>query len=41
MDALSALSFFGLSMGLFGLLGVAAVLWGADSRPQIGDDHVR
>jgi hypothetical protein len=41
MDALSALSLFGLSMGLFGLLGVAAVLWGADSRPTIGDDHVR
>ena len=41
MDALPALSFFGLSMVLFGLLAVAAILWGADSRPTIGDDHAR
>ncbi|HYN70311.1 MAG TPA: hypothetical protein VEX41_08880 [Candidatus Eisenbacteria bacterium] len=41
MDAIAALTFFGLSMGLFGLLGAAAALWGADSRPTIGDDHAR
>jgi hypothetical protein len=41
MDAIAALSFFGVSMALFGLFGAAAALWGVDSRPTIGDDHVR
>ena len=25
----------------FGLFGLAAALWGVDSRPTIGDDHAR
>ena len=25
----------------FGLLGLAAAWWGVDSRPTIGDSHVR
>jgi hypothetical protein len=41
MDALSALWLLGLSMALLGLFDVAAVRWGADSRPTIGDDHRR
>jgi hypothetical protein len=30
-----------LSMGIMTALGIAAVLWGVDSRPSIGDDHAR
>jgi hypothetical protein len=30
-----------LSMGILTALGIAAVLWGADSRPTYGDDHAR
>lgn len=30
-----------LSMGIMTALGIAAVLWGTDSRPSIGDDHAR
>jgi hypothetical protein len=32
---------FVLSMGILTALGIAAVLWGADSRPTYGDDHAR
>jgi hypothetical protein len=28
-------------VGGLGLIGLAATLWGADSRPSIGDDHAR
>ena len=30
-----------LSMGIMTALGIAAALWGVDSRPSIGDDHAR
>ncbi len=30
-----------LSMGILTALGIAAVLWGIDSRPTYGDDHAR
>jgi hypothetical protein len=30
-----------LSMGILTALGIAAVLWGADSTPTYGDDHAR
>ena len=31
----------GESIGLMGLLGIAALGWGTDSRPSYGDDHAR
>jgi hypothetical protein len=30
-----------LSIGIMTAFGIAAVLWGVDSRPTIGDDHAR
>jgi hypothetical protein len=30
-----------LSIGLMTVLGLAALAWGVDSRPSIGDDHAR
>lgn len=30
-----------LSIGLTTIFGFAALAWGVDSRPSIGDDHVR
>ena len=30
-----------LSIGILTLLGIAALAWGVDSRPSIGDDHAR
>lgn len=30
-----------LIVGLMTALGIAAVLWGVDSRPSYGDDHAR
>ena len=30
-----------LMVGLMTALGIAAGLWGADSRPSYGDDHAR
>jgi hypothetical protein len=30
-----------LSIGITTLLGMAAVLWGSDSRPSYSDDHAR
>ncbi len=30
-----------LSIGLITALGFAALAWGVDSRPSIGDDHAR
>jgi nitrogen fixation-related uncharacterized protein len=30
-----------LSIGILTVLGIAAVLWGVDTRPTYGDDHVR
>jgi hypothetical protein len=38
MDAMIAL--FAIVISLIGL-DLFAVRWGADSRPSIGDDHVR
>ena len=31
----------GLILGLMTALGIAAVLWGVDTRPCYGDDHAR
>jgi hypothetical protein len=41
MDALSAISFFAMTFSLLGGFAAAAVAWGKDSRPRIGDDHAR
>lgn len=30
-----------LSIGIMTVLGIAALKWGADSRPTYGDDHAR
>ena len=30
-----------LSIGIMTALGIAAFLWGFDSRPTYGDDHTR
>jgi hypothetical protein len=30
-----------LTVGLLTVLGIAAALWGVDSRPSYGDDHAR
>ena len=30
-----------LTIGLTTALGIAALTWGVDSRPSIGDDHAR
>jgi nitrogen fixation-related uncharacterized protein len=30
-----------LSMGIMTALGIAALLWGVDSRSTYGDDHAR
>ena len=30
-----------LSIAIFLALAIAADLWGVDSRPTVGDDHVR
>ncbi len=30
-----------LTIGITTALGIAAVLWGFDSRPSYGDDHAR
>lgn len=30
-----------LAIGILIALGIAAVEWGADSRPSYGDDHAR
>ena len=30
-----------LMVGILTVLGVAAALWGVDSRPSYGDDHAR
>jgi hypothetical protein len=30
-----------LSIGLTTIFGIAALAWGVDSRPSIGDDHAR
>ena len=30
-----------LSMGIMSALGVAALLFGTDTRPSYGDDHAR
>jgi hypothetical protein len=41
MDALSAIFFITFTSSLFAALGLAASIWGVDSRPTIGDDHAR
>ena len=30
-----------LTIGIMTALGIAAVVWGTDSRPTYGDDHAR
>ena len=30
-----------LTVGLMTVLGIAALLWGVDTRPSYGDDHAR
>jgi hypothetical protein len=30
-----------LSIGILTLFGLAALAWGVDSRPSVGDDHAR
>lgn len=30
-----------LMVGIMTALGIAAALWGVDSRPSYGDDHAR
>jgi hypothetical protein len=30
-----------LPLAIFAVLAIAAELWGADSRPSLGDDHAR
>jgi nitrogen fixation-related uncharacterized protein len=30
-----------LMIGIMTALGIAALMWGVDSRPTIGDDHAR
>jgi nitrogen fixation-related uncharacterized protein len=30
-----------LTIGIMTALGIAALMWGVDSRPTIGDDHAR
>ena len=32
---------FVLSIGIMSAFGIAAGLWGTDSRPSYGDDHAR
>jgi len=41
MEALSALFVLIITSSLFAALGLASNIWGADSRPSIGDDHAR
>ena len=41
MDALPAIFFITFTSSLFAVLGLAASIWGVDSRPGIGDDHAR
>jgi nitrogen fixation-related uncharacterized protein len=30
-----------LTVGFMTVLGIAALLWGVDTRPSYGDDHAR
>lgn len=41
MEALSAMFFITLITSVFAALGLAASLWGVDSRPGMSDDHAR
>jgi len=41
MGALPAMFFITLITSIFATLGLAASLWGVDSRPGMGDDHAR
>lgn len=41
MDVLPAVFFITVTTSIFAVLGLAASLWGVDSRPGIGDDHAR
>lgn len=41
MEAFQALVLFAITSGLLAALGLAAVYFGTDSRPTIGDDHAR
>jgi len=41
MDAMPVLFIFTFTSSLLAILGIAANLWGADTRPSMGDDHAR
>lgn len=41
MDPITALITVASILGGFGLVGLAAIRWGVDSRPSIGDSHAR
>ena len=38
---MASLIFIALMIGIMTSLGIAAVLYGNDSRPSYGDDHAR
>lgn len=41
MDIFAPLVLAAIIAVILGALGLAAVAWGADSRPGVGDDHAR
>jgi len=41
MDTFSAMFLISIITSIFAGLGLAASLWGVDSRPGMGDDHAR
>ena len=41
MDALPAIFIATFTASVFAALGLAASLWGVDSRPGMSDDHTR
>ena len=41
MDAMPAIFIFTITSTVLAALSLASALWGADSRPSIGDDHAR
>ena len=41
MDIVAPLVIAALFVAVVGALGLAALAWGADSRPGVADDHAR
>ncbi len=41
MDIFAPLVIVALIAGILAVLGLAAIAWGADSRPGVADDHAR